>query len=76
MHDLSPEAQAIRSGIDRDSDPDMIMADALNAAADQLPTVPPLLSPALSQIYYSGSAKAANLLRQWAKEIANSEALS
>jgi len=70
MHDLSPEAQAIRSGIDRDSDPDIIMVDALRAAADQLPDT---AVPVMSQIFYNGIALAANLLRQWADELIKSD---
>lgn len=70
MAELSSEASAIRSAIDRDSDPDIIMADALFAAADQLPTT---AVPAMSQIFYNGIAVAANLLRAWAAELNHHE---
>jgi hypothetical protein len=56
--------------MDRDSDPDIIMADALFAAADQLPTT---AVPARSQIFYNGIAMAANLLRAWAAELTHHE---
>ncbi len=62
MPDLSPEAQAIINGADRDG-----LIGALHAAADQLPTTSP--HPYPSQIYYNGSAMAANMLRQWACEL-------
>ena len=71
MTNLSPAAFTIHNAIDRDSDPILIAASALKAAADQLPNTTHHSCP--SQIFYNGSAMAANLLRDWADELTNYE---
>lgn len=67
---LSSEAQEIKQALrgeieDYGLDDEQIAA-VLNAAADRLPTSSPHEYP--SQIFYNGSAMAANLLREWADE--------
>jgi hypothetical protein len=59
--------QELREEIEEYGLDDEQIAAVLNAAADRLPTSSPHEHP--SQIFYNGSAMAANLLRQWADEL-------
>lgn len=77
MTELSSEAQEIKQALrgeieDYGLDDEQIAA-VLNAAADRLPTSSPHEYP--SQIFYNGSAMAANLLREWADEFTQSDSL-
>lgn len=74
MADLSPEAQSVLDAYVNEAGDDWgygvnhdAAAALLKAAADQLPTT--TQQPHPSQIFYNGSAMAANLLRQWASEL-------
>lgn len=78
MAELSPEAQAVIDAYVDEAGDDWgygvayeAVAAVLTAAADQLPITSPHSSP--SQIFYNGSAMAANLLRTWAAELNQSD---
>lgn len=74
---LSSEAQEIKQALREEIEDygldDQQIAAVLNAAADKLPTSSPHEHP--SQIFYNGSAMAANLLREWADELTQSDSL-
>ena len=75
---LSSEAQEIKQALREEIEDygldDQQIAAVLNAAADRLPTSSPHKHP--SQIFYNGSAMAANLLRKWASELIQFDSLA